>query len=284
MSIGQALRGAADMLRSHCVEVPELTARILLAHSLERDQSWLAAHSDEPIAVDRSQAYAEMIRSRCEGVPTQYICGYQEFFELAIHVTPDVLIPRPETEHLVEAAIARVRPGNRMADIGTGSGAIAIAVARNSPGAVIAASDLSSRALRVATGNATRLECSVQFCQGDLAAPFRQGSFDIVVSNPPYVPRKDMGGLQRELRHEPSMALFGGEDGLRIVGRLVHEVPRILKPGGWFLAEIGFNSRPAIEIMLGRPEWEQPEFLKDLAGIDRVVAVRRSTSSFHGAA
>ncbi|MCY4597805.1 MAG: peptide chain release factor N(5)-glutamine methyltransferase [Bryobacterales bacterium] len=281
MNLEETLREAAATLRSHRVEVPELTARVLLAHALERDQSWLAAHSDEPITEDRRQGYAEMIRTRCEGLPTQYICGYQEFFELAIHVTPDVLIPRPETEHLVEAAIARVRPGDRVADIGTGSGAIAIAVARSSPGSVISASDLSCRALRVAAANATRLESSVQFCQGDLAGPFRQGSFDVVVSNPPYVPRKDMGGLQRELRHEPSIALFGGEDGLRIVGRLVHDAPRILKPGGWFLAEIGFNSRPAIEAMLRRPEWAQPEFLKDLAGIDRVVAVRRSSSSLH---
>ena len=284
MNLGEALREAAGALRSHRVDVPELTARVLLAHALERDQSWLAAHSDKPITEDRRQAYTEMIRTRCGGIPTQYIRGFQEFFELAIHVTPDVLIPRPETEHLVEAAIARVRPGDRAVDIGTGSGAIAIAVAKNSPGAIISASDLSSRALRVAAGNATRLESSVRFCQGDLAAPFRRGSFDVVVSNPPYVPRKDMGGLQRELRHEPSMALFGGEDGLRIVGRLVHEVPRILRPGGWFLVEIGFNSRPAVEVMLGRPEWEQPEFLKDLAGIDRVVAVRRSTNSVHGTA
>lgn len=282
MNLGEALREAAGALRSHRVDVPELTARVLLAHALERDQSWLAAHSDKPISEDRRQAYTEMIQTRCGGIPTQYIRGFQEFFELAIHVTPDVLIPRPETEHLVEAAIARVRPGDRAVDIGTGSGAIAIAVAKNSPGAIISASDLSSRALRVAAGNATRLESSVRFCQGDLAAPFRRGSFDVVVSNPPYVPRKDMGGLQRELRHEPSMALFGGEDGLRIVGRLVHQVPRIIKPGGWFLAEIGFNSRPAIEVMLERPEWEQPEFLKDLAGIDRVVAVKRSTSSIRG--
>ena len=282
VNLGEALREGTVTLRSHRIGVPDLTARILLAHALERDQSWLAAHSDEVIAEDRRQAYVEMIRARCSGVPTQYIRGYQEFFELAIHVTPDVLIPRPETEHLVEAAIGCVRPGDRVADIGTGSGAIAIAVARNSPGAIICASDVCSRALRVATDNATRLGSLVQFCQGDLGAPFRPGSLDLVVSNPPYVPRKDMGSLQRELRHEPSIALFGGDDGLRVVERLVHDVPRILKPGGWFLAEIGFNSRGPIEAMLERPEWERPEFWKDLAGIDRVVAVRRSRRPHHG--
>ena len=283
VNLGKALREGAVALRSHRVGVPDLTARLLLAHALERDQSWLAAHSDEAIAEERKQAYTEMIQARCSGIPTQYIRGYQEFFELAIHVTPDVLIPRPETEHLVEAAIGRVRSGDRVADIGTGSGAIAIAIARNSPGAIICASDLCFRALRVATDNATRLGSSVRFCQGDLGAPFRPDSLDLVVSNPPYVPRKDMGSLQRELRHEPSIALFGGEDGLRVVERLVRDVPRILKPGGWFLAEIGFNSREPIEALLERPEWERPEFLKDLAGIDRVVTVRRSGRPQHAA-
>ena len=284
MNLGEALREAVETLRSHAIGVPELTARVLLADALQQDQPWLAAHSDDTLSEDRRQAYTEMIRTRCSGVPTQYIRGFQEFFELSILVTPDVLIPRPETEHLAEAAIKRVRQGDRVVDIGTGSGAIAIAIAQNSPGALVAASDLSARALVVAAGNATRLGGAVHLCQGDLATPFRTGSFDVVVSNPPYVPRKEMGRLQRELRHEPSIALFGGEDGLQIVKRLVRDVPRILKSGGWFLAEIGFNSRAPIEAMLERSEWERPEFLEDLAGIDRVVAVRRSRRPFRGGA
>ena len=159
-------------------------------------------------------------------------------------------------------------------DIGTGSGAIAISLARHGPSATFVASDISPSAVRIAKANADRLGATVEFCVGDLTSALAAGSFDIVVSNPPYVPLHDAPGLQRELLHEPSIALYGGEDGLRIIARLVKDARRVLKPHGWLLAEIGFGSRPALERMLNESHWGDPEFIRDLAGIDRVIAVR----------
>ncbi len=276
MTLADTLRDGERLLREHRVDVPELTARVLLADALGRDQAWLVAHAEDRIHPESEASYRQMVRSRCSGTPTQYIRGIQEFCELEFRVTPDVLIPRPETEHLVEAAIERIRPGNRVVDIGTGSGAIAVALAKQVPDAAITASDISIAAVKVAADNARRLGVDVRFCIADLGEAFRTRRFDIVVSNPPYVPLRDAGGLPKELRHEPSVALYGGEDGLRIFERLVEEVPRILMPEGWLLAEIGFGSRPGLERILDRPEWAEPEFLPDLAGIDRVVAVRRA--------
>ena len=278
MNVTEALIEATQTLRSHRIDVPELTARLLLSDVVGCDQAWLAAHSLDQLRADRLDEYRESIRTRCSGVPTQYIRGFQEFYGHKIQVTPDVLIPRPETEHLVEAALERLRPGHCVVDIGTGSGAVAISLAKAEPGAVIAASDISKRALKIAQANADRLSAAVRFCAGDIGNAFRPECFDLVVSNPPYVPLSDTLSLQRELRHEPSIALYGGEDGLRVVERLLLETPRILRPGGWMLAEIGYKSRIAVERMLDRPEWSSPQFLRDLAGIDRVVAVRRSDS------
>jgi len=219
-------------------------------------------------------AFLDLIFSRCEGVPTQYVRGIQEFYGLEFQVSPDVLIPRPETEHAVEVALARLQPGDRLIDIGTGSGAIAVAIAKTAPATKVTASDLSAKAVRVARANARRHAASVEFFVADLAAAIQPNSFDVVVSNPPYVPRKDIGGLQRELRHEPSVALFGGEDGFEIYQRLVPEAATIVKPGGWLIMELGYSSRAVIEELLSVPQWQTPEFHQDLAGLDRVVSVR----------
>lgn len=277
MNLSEAMLDAVKMLRSHRVDVPDLTARVLLAHVLGCDQTWLVTHSRDDLDAEKLAAYKEGIRARCGGVPTQYLRGVQEFYGHEFRVTPDVLIPRPETEHLVEAALERLRPGDLVVDIGTGSGAVAVSLAKDATDVMVAASDVSFRAVKIATSNAVRLKADVRFCVGDIGTAFLAQSFDAVVSNPPYVPLRDAPSLQRELRHEPSIALYGGEDGLRIVERLVLEVPRILKPGGWLLAEIGFNARHEVERMLDRPQWIAAEFVPDLAGIDRVVAVRRSS-------
>ena len=276
MTVAEALRDATRLLRSHAVGVPELTARVFLCDALGRDQAWLAAHSDDAIGTAPRQEYEAMLRARCEGVPTQYVRGVQEFYGLEFRVNPEVLIPRPETEHLVEAALDRIRPGHRVADVGTGSGAVAVTLAKLAPEAAVAASDVSVAAVRVARENASLLRADVEFSVADLGTAFADASFDIVASNPPYVPLRDSTGLARELRHEPSVALYGGEDGLRILARLAAEAPRILRPGGWLLLEIGYDSRSAVERYLDRPEWTGPTFLPDLAGIDRVAAVQRS--------
>lgn len=273
-SIETALHQASDLLRRERVAVPEFTARLLLADVLDRNQAWLMAHSDRELAPRQHAEYAERVAARCAGVPTQYIRGKQEFYELEFRVTPEVLIPRPETEHLVAAALERLKPGDRVLDIGTGSGAIAVTLARQVPGAFVAAVDISGAAARVARSNAARLGSRVHCCVCDLGKPFADRVFDLVVSNPPYVPLKDLGGLQRELRHEPPVALFGGEDGLAVIGRLVPEAGRLLRTGGSLLMEIGFQSRPAIERIFKTDAWSTPRFHADLAGIDRVVEAR----------
>lgn len=276
MTIHTALDRAIGLLRGQRVEVPELTARLFLADVLGRDQCWLIAHSRDELSSRDHDTYMEMLRARSDGVPTQYIRGTQEFFGLDLHVDPHVLIPRPETEHLVEAALERLRPGDRVLDIGTGSGAIAVALARHVRGAFVAAIDISEAAARVARANAVNLDAGVHCVVGDLGEPVTSQTFEMVVSNPPYVPLRNSSSLQRELRHEPSIALYGGEDGLDVVRQLIPTAARILKPNGWLLFEIALDFRPTVAQLLHSDQWSDPQFLPDLAGIDRVVAVRRS--------
>ena len=281
MTLGESQREAIEHLRAHRVQAPELTASLLLGHVLGRTREWLIAHGDDCLDESARQRFAGLVQERCDGTPIQYLRGTQEFYQLEFRVTPDVLIPRPETEHLVEAALRRIRPGHHVLDLGTGSGAVAVALAANSPGATVTASDLSFEALRIARENALRLGCEIRVCQGDGVSQFVAQQFDIVVSNPPYVPLRDVGGLQRELRHEPSIALFGGEDGLEVTRRFIRDAPRVLRPGGWLLIEIGYGMREAVDGLLQVPEWTTPEFLPDLSGIDRVAAVQRSSTIRH---
>lgn len=276
VTIDRALDRAIRLLRGQRVAVPELTARVFLADVLGRDQCWLIAHSREELSSQDHVRYMDMLRARANGVPTQYIRGVQEFFGLELHVDPHVLIPRPETEHLVEAALERLRPGDRVLDIGTGSGGIAVALARHARDAFVAAIDISAAAARVAHANAVNLDADVHCLVGDLGEPVTSQAFEMVVSNPPYVPLRNISSLQRELRHEPSIALYGGEDGLDVVRQLIPTAARILKPGGWLLFEIALDFRPTVAQLLHCDQWSDPQFLPDLAGIDRVVAVRRS--------
>ena len=250
---------------------------MLLADLLDRDQAWLVAHCAEEIEHSLCERYEEVVRRRCEGVPLQYIRELQEFYGLDFRVNPDVLIPRPETEHVVEAALQRIRPGDLVLDVGTGSGAIAVSLARHAPGATVIASDISPAAARVAKSNAENLGSNVDFFLGDLVDALSSNQIDVLVSNPPYVPLRDAPGLQAELWHEPPVALFGGEDGLAVIRRLVADAHRVLKPGGWLLAEIGFGTRDAVAALFDRSQWQRPDFLPDLAGIDRVIATRART-------
>jgi release factor glutamine methyltransferase len=226
------------------------------------------------------EVFNALVMRRRYGEPIQYITGETEFYGLPFRVTPDVLIPRPETEHLVEKVVELVASFHapRIVDVGTGSGAIAVSIAHDWPEAEITAIDLSPAALEVARGNAERFGCAdcIRFLQGDLLTPVAGERFEIIVSNPPYVPETDRATLAVEVRdHEPALALFAGLDGLAIYRRLIPQAFAALTPGGFFALEIGFGQSEAVRALLASSGFEQIEFTPDLQGILRVVSARR---------
>src|SRR5579871_1304865 len=198
MTLQAALFQGTQLLQEGAISAPRLTAEVLLAHALTKDRIYLYAHSNDELTELAWIHYGRYLHERLQGKPTQYITGRQEFYGRDFHVTPDVLIPRPETEHLVEACLTRIRPGCKVLDVGTGSGAIAVTLALQT-NACVFASDISPAAIRVAASNARRLDASVNFLACDLTACIAERSLDILVSNPPYVPRIDHAGLQREV-------------------------------------------------------------------------------------
>jgi release factor glutamine methyltransferase len=254
-------------------------AELLLTHTLKKNRAWLLAHDDELLSDKLFLSYTELLARRRRGEPIQYITGEMEFYGLPFRVTPDVLIPRPETEHLVEKAIelaARFQEP-RIVDVGTGSAAIAVALAHKLPQASITAIDLSKSALAVARENAKRNEVDLRFLEGDLLAPVAGERFEIVVSNPPYVPETDRATLSVEVReYEPGMALFAGDDGLDVYRRLIPAAFDALVPGGFVALEIGYGQSKAITELLASAGFEQIEFVPDLQNIPRVACARRS--------
>ncbi len=255
--------------------MPRLTAEVLLAHAVGRDRAWLFAHSDEELREVWWIHYGRYLHQRIEGKPTQQITGVQEFYGREFRVSPDVLIPRPETEHVIDAALGL--GARKIADIGTGSGAIAITLALET-GARVVGADISLPALRIAAGNARRLGAQVEWLAADLGSALKSGSFDLVVSNPPYVPAADRTTLQREVRdYEPEIALYGGSDGLGVYRRLIPEAERLLVPGGWLVMEIGYNLGDSVSVMLGA--WSNVDIRSDLAELPRVILAQRSLRS-----
>jgi release factor glutamine methyltransferase len=255
-------------------------AELLMRHSLRRGRVWLLGHHDRQISALDAEKYLHLVERRRRGEPVQYITRSVEFFGITLAVTPKVLIPRPETEHLVEKAIelAHRFPNPRILDVGTGSGAIAIAIAHDTPlSANITATDLSRSALKIARFNAqgTGFANRIQFLQGDLLTPVAQEKFDIIVSNPPYVPESDRPTLSVEVRdHEPSLALFAGPDGLDIYRRLIPQAFTCLVPGGYLALEIGYGQSSAIADLLTTCGFQKIEFLPDLQGIPRVTSAQ----------
>jgi len=253
-------------------------AELLLMHLLKRSRAWLIAHNDELLADELSVSYTELLERRRKGEPIQYITGETEFYGLPFLVTPDVLIPRPETEHLVEKVIelASDFAAPRIVDVGTGSGAIAVALAHKLPHASITATDISLRALALAEENAKSNGASIRFLVGDLLAPTEGERFEIIVSNPPYVAMSDRDSLDVEVRdYEPALALFAGEDGLEVYRRLIPAAFEALTPGGFLVLEIGYSQSPAITELLTCSGFQQIEFVPDLQGISRVACARR---------
>jgi release factor glutamine methyltransferase len=267
MNLQTALLQGQQLLDDARISAPRLTAEVLLAHAIGCERAWLYAHSDEELREVWWIHYGRYLHQRIQGKPTQYVTGRQEFYGREFQVTPAVLIPRPETEHSIEAALAL--GGSTILDIGTGSGAIGVTLSLETRASVVCA-DISEAAVCVAAKNAHRLGSSAQFIVCDLGSAFAGAAFDLIVCNPPYVPGADEENVQREVRdYEPHVALFGGPDGLEIYRRLIPEAERLLKPGGHLIMEIGYLAADAVGAMLG--EWTDVETKPDLAGIPRVI-------------
>jgi release factor glutamine methyltransferase len=275
MDIRTALLEAARLFEEACVAAPRLTAEVLLGHVVGRERTYLFAHPERILTADEEAAYRRALEERSAGKPTQYITGRQEFYGREFLVTPDVLIPRPETEHVVEHALALAPDARRIADAGCGSGALAVTL-QIETGAETWATDISPAALRVAAENARRLGAPVRFIACDLLSALAPARFDLVVSNPPYVPLGDLAGLQREVRDfEPHVALFGGPTGTEMYARLVACARRVLRPGGCLIMELGFGTHERVLAMLG-DGWRDARTYPDLAGIPRVAAARKA--------
>ncbi len=257
------------------VDAPRLTAELLLAHALGCDRVRLYLDFDKPLGDPELARYRELVKRRADGEPTAYLTGAREFYGRRFAVDARVLVPRPETELLAEAALAALPEGGAALDLGTGSGALAVTLALGRPGARVTAVDLSAEALAVATANAAALGAAVTFLQGDLFAPLPEGArFDVIASNPPYVPTGELAGLMREVRREPRLALDGGPDGLVVLRRLVAEAPRWLAPGGQLLLEMHESHLEALPALCLAAGFATAEARRDLAGLPRLTVAR----------
>jgi release factor glutamine methyltransferase len=306
MDVRSALKNGIAQLRD--AEVPSFTlsAELLLLHALQRDRTWLYAHPEETVAGADAERFCALVARRAAGEPTQYLTGRQEFWGLELEVTPDVLIPRPETEHVIEVALDRLalreiragrpqkndRAGLYVADVGTGSGCIAVALAKELPGATIYATDVSGQAIEVAERNAARhgFAARIHFAESNLLDAMFQGTpnsplatrqappfLDLIASNPPYIGRREAATLAREVRdHEPEIALYGGEEGYELYGDLIAQAALHLKPGGILVLELGHDSLPAVQPLLDAANWINVGVTNDLAGIPRVIAAEKS--------
>lgn len=249
-------------------------ADILLAHALGRARSWLFAHADDPVARGDAERFDGLLQRRIAGEPVAYLTGARGFWTLDLAVTPVTLVPRPETELLVEVALARIPAAAtvRLADLGTGSGAIALALAKERPRAQVVATDASAAALEVARGNAVRNGIgSVEFRQGDWLAALASETFDLIASNPPYIADGDPHLTQGDLRFEPAMALSCGVDGLNAIRTIVAGAPRSLNAGGWLLLEHGLEQGAAVRALLAQAGLVAVETVQDLEARDRVT-------------
>ncbi len=276
-TVARVLIWTTGYFREHGLENPRLEAEILLAHALGQDRLQLYLDHHRPLHHNELTAYRRLIAQRREGTPTAYLTGHKEFWSLDFEVDRRVLIPRPETELLVEAVINRLRekPAVLLADIGTGSGAIAVALAKTLPQARVWAVDIAAEALAVARGNAERHQVTerIEFVAGNLGKPLiaqgLEGKLDALVANLPYIPTADLNGLQREVQFEPRMALDGGADGLDLFRQLLQQAPVILQPGGLLAIEFGIGQAIALSGILDLSIWESPVVIKDYAGLER---------------
>ncbi len=290
MQLKQTLASAVSRLSADRVPSPRLNAELLLMFTLSCDRAYLYAHPERELMRDEQGRYEAALAERARGVPTQYITGHQEFWGMDLIVSPAVLIPRPETEHVIETVMDCVARADlrrsqgklssadrlRIADMGTGSGCIALALAKELPLAEIHASDISPAALDVARANAARhqLESRIQFHEADLLAGFEKNAFDFIVSNPPYVGESEEDQVQLEVRKfEPCGAVFAGPTGIEVIKRLIPQAHAALKPGGWLVMEISGAISEKVRQLL--QEWNDVRIRSDLQSIPRVVQARK---------
>ena len=275
-TIGRILKWTEQYFKEKGIESPRLDAEVLLSHILGRERIYLYVHFDEPLEPAELARYREAIKQRVQRVPVAYIIGEKEFMGLTFRVTADTLVPRPDTEILVQAAVERLRARGetpRFADIGTGSGAICLSILHFLPKAQADTVDISPAARAVAEENAAALGASdrVTFHTGDLLAPLAGQCYDAILSNPPYIPDGDIAALAPEVRlKEPRTALAGGKDGLDFYRRLTADAPAHLKDGGFLAVEVGIHQAAPVAA-LAVPAFSRTEILKDYAGIERVV-------------
>jgi len=277
-TILEVLRWTIGRFERHGVASARLDAELLAALAFARTRVELYTHFDQPLGEPELTAYRGLVQRRMAGEPVAYILGRKEFWSLDLEVDARVLVPRPDTETLVEQALELLKEGNtdgralRAADIGTGSGALALALKKERPGDEVFAIDVSVDALAVARANANRLGLEVTFLQGDLVGPLGNlGPFDLIASNPPYIPSADIAGLSPEVRSEPRLALDGGQDGLMLVRRLASEARGVLAPGGALAMEIGAGQAGEVAAILRGEGYASVRTRQDLAGIERVV-------------
>jgi len=303
LDVRSALKQGIAQLDAAAVPSSALAAEIFLIYVLGRDRTWLYTHASDPLEQTAWEKYSALLTRRASGEPTQYLIGTQEFWGLEFEVTPAVLIPRPETEHLIEVAVERIGVERRearlgIADVGTGSGGIAVALAKEFPNAEILATDISAAALEVARRNASRHGATdrIEFIEADLLHPkspdknsshsplitrhslHSQRLFDLIISNPPYIAESEAESLQREVRdHEPAVALFGGVTGLEIYERLIEQAEDSLVPGGLLVVELGYGAAERVrEFIAARGAWTDVSVTNDLAGIPRVLAAAKA--------
>ncbi|HUI84000.1 MAG TPA: peptide chain release factor N(5)-glutamine methyltransferase [Candidatus Binatia bacterium] len=281
MQLKQALASAVDRLEAAGVGSPRMNAEVLLMFVLGVNRAYLYAHPERELTAEEETRYDEALAQRATGMPSQYIIGHQEFWGLDFVVSPAVLIPRPETEHLVETVLelARGIPRPKLVDVGTGSGCIALALANELKDAQVYAVDASAEALEIARANAARLQLDarVHVMQSNVLETLAEvHDFDFVVSNPPYVGFGEADKVQKSVRDfEPRIAVFAGERGLDVIAPLVEQAHGALRTGGWLAVEIGYSMRDAVLNLLHPGMWEDVRVVPDLQGIPRVVAARK---------
>ena len=283
MTLRAALMSAVSHLTAANVPSPRMNAELLLMFTLGCDRAYLFAHPERELSVAEQIRYDQALAERARGVPAQYITGHQEFWGMDFVVTPAVLIPRPETEHVIETVLQLESAGRsartrslRIVDAGTGSGCIALVLAKKFPQADIHATDISSDALEIARANAARhqLDGRIQFHETDLLQGLEPNAFDFVVSNPPYVGESEEDQVQLEVRKfEPHLAVFAGPTGLEVIERLISEARGTFKPGGWLVMEISGTIAGGVGRLLAG--WSDVRITNDLQGIPRVVSARK---------